>query len=165
LFFYKGNGGFDMYKNITKLFSVVFIVFLISGCAGFNKKKDEKTDNTVARSVDAEDPYAAEKLKFDDIPIPEKFVINLKESFVFRNDYTRVGIVKYEGPGDINTITAFFKKQMPLFNWELINSIEYRKSIISFLKQSQSCVIIVEQLGAFGGSVTFTIASGPRNNG
>lgn len=100
-------------------------------------------------------------LRFNDVPIPEGFKLQNKESFVFKTGDIIVGSVKYRGRGDVIGITDFFKKQMPLFDWEVVNSVEYVRSVLTFSKPRQNCVIIVEPFK--GKLISFTIATGPKN--
>jgi hypothetical protein len=156
--------------NFSSFFCFLVISFFLSsvtGCAIASSSRQPKVigggEMQVASGYSQNDldGESSEGLRFDDIPIPSGFKLDLKESFVFKNDLTRVGIIKYVGKGNINSVTSFYKKQMPLFNWETINSIEFFKSILSFTKETQTCVVIIEQFGAR--KVMFTIASGPKN--
>ncbi len=163
--------------KIERYFVVFFLgvyVLFFSGCALTGGERSSRRDSRGADSSsmsqidpgedrpNAEYDKMADILKFEDIPIPAGFALEMKDSFIFRNDALRVGIVKYIGRGDISVVTSFFKRQMPLFNWELINSIEYYKSILTLRKDSQACVIIVETIG---NRVEITIASCPNTKG
>ncbi|MBU0650639.1 hypothetical protein KKC59_01865 [bacterium] len=161
----------------TKLFKLLvccFCLVFLFGCAtgGSGEKRSSRSYDTYEEQgyrsgsrdmSDENDPnykQIAQNLKFEDIPVPVNYELDLEGSFIFKNDFIRVGICKYLGKGTVTSATNFFKQQMPLFNWELVNSIEYFKSILTFTKEDQSCVVIIE---AFKGQVTITIASGPKN--
>lgn len=38
----------------------------------------------------------------------------------------------------------FYKEQMPLYNWQLINLIEYGKKQLNYEKVAQSCIITID---------------------
>ena len=62
----------------------------------------------------------------------------------FQNDYSRFAFLKYKGKGNPDRLVLFFKEQMPLYNWELLNLIEYGTKVMSFEKADENCVITIE---------------------
>lgn len=100
----------------------------------------------------------AMNLKFEDIPIPSGFKLDYNDSFMFNNDFSRVGILRYIGRTDVNSLITFFKTQMPMYNWKVVNMMEYRRVILNFEKETQTCTLIIEPSG---GRMVITIASGP----
>lgn len=136
---------------------------LLSGCLsmqsrrslGFEKKHGS---NRYMKSVGLESSERSVQLKFKDIPIPSVFRIDSGESFVFHNGVTQVGILRYVGKTEMSALTDFFKSQMPMYNWEFLNAIEYKRTILNFEKESQTCTLILEPLG---GRIVITVASGP----
>ena len=146
-------------KKAKKLAALMGILLLIAGCAGRNTK--EESSMQLLHEAELIQEEAALNLKFEDIPVPSGFKLDTKASFVFKNDFIQAGIVKYIGRGDITKATMFYKKQMPLFDWELISAIEYRNSILIYGKDTQSSVVIIEP--ASTGKLAITVASGPKN--
>ncbi len=156
----------------TKVFSLCLLCCLVlnvCGCASSGRNRRSRDDRYEVEYSESSMPEEKKdinidpsNLKFEDIPIPKNFKIDIDDSFVFKNDFLRVGIVRYssKGKGDITTVTNFFKKQMPMYDWEIISSIEYFKSILTFSKDDQSSVVIIEPVG---GKIAFTIASAPQN--
>ena len=97
-------------------------------------------------------------LKFEDIPVPSGCKLSSKDSFVFSNGDSKVGILRYTGKLSSEAVTSFFINQMPMYNWEMINVIEFKTVILNFEKETQTCTIIVDPSGS---KSYITIASGP----
>lgn len=155
-----------MIRNAMSCIVVAGAVFLTSGCLTMepNRQGGEKGSYMSNLYVKQSREDAAEmsvNLQFEDIPVPSGFKLDFDESFVFKNGITRVGITRYIGNTDLPSLTSFFKSQMPMYNWELVNSIEYKRTIINFAKEDQTCTLILEYVGKMGGKVFLTIASGP----
>ena len=86
-------------------------------------------------------------------------IIN-NESFVFQNDRMRVGLLKYAGSPDANRVVAFYKEQMPMYNWDLINVIEYGERVMNFDRADQTCIITIQPLST---RTVIAIAVAPKS--
>jgi hypothetical protein len=125
----------NIFKNITLI--VIIVMFgAISGCATMS--------GGGASSSAGQASSMAKILKFDDVPAPGGFRLLDKESFTFQNDQMRVGLLKYAGMPDANKVVAFYKEQMPMYNWDLINVIEYGQRVMNFERADQTCIITIE---------------------
>ncbi|MDD5644654.1 MAG: hypothetical protein PHO00_04320 [bacterium] len=80
-------------------------------------------------------------LKFDDVPVPAGFQLNVKESFAFQNNTMRVGVLLYKGKALPQDVISFYKEQMPLYNWKILNVIEYDNIQMLFEKSDETCVV------------------------
>ncbi len=146
-----------MRKNKFLVVSFSFLILvLLYGCAttseGYFYGEKEKT---IQNSLDV-----ASILRFDDVPVPLGFKTLESESFAFQNDVTRVALLKYAGSRTPDQVVAFFKEQMPMYNWNPINIIEYEKRILNYEKDSESCIVSVES--RMRGSI-ITIAVSPKS--
>ncbi len=99
-------------------------------------------------------------LRFDDVPIPIGFRTIDKESFAFRNDVTRVALLKYVGGKNADQVVAFYKEQMPMYNWNAINIIEYERRILNYEREGESCIVTIESQGR---KSVVTIAISPKS--
>lgn len=123
--------------NKLYIFILLAIIYLIPGCA---TEGSHRTADTLApRTLEV-----ATILKFEDVPVPAGFKIIPAESFVFDNDITRLGILKYSASPDAATIVRFYREQMPLYNWRFINLIECNMRIMNFDREDQTCTILIE---------------------
>ncbi|MFC1508601.1 hypothetical protein ACFL60_02815 [Candidatus Omnitrophota bacterium] len=89
----------------------------------------------------------AAMLRFDDVPVPSGFKVLEGESFAFQNDVTRVALLRYVGGKPIDQVVLFYKDQMPMYNWNPINIIEYERRVLNYEKDNESCIVTVESKG------------------
>ncbi len=138
-----------------KLLSVLLVCcFAICGCASTLGNKQDNTVNSALLK-----PQTA--LKFSDIPIPVGFKAIIQDSYSFESSGIRVGILKYQGKADIEQVVNFYKEQMPMYNWNLLNVVEYGSRLLNFDRDSETCIVSLEPKGKY---VVSTISIGPRSN-
>ncbi len=112
------------------------------------------------RSSDATQIPALETatlLKFADIPVPAGFVFIPEESYAFQSTNFRAGLLKYRGKAIGDQLVVFFKDQMPMYNWQLINIVEYGRRMLNFEKEGETCVINIDLIGSRS-DITLSIA-------
>ena len=85
----------------------------------------------------------ATSYRFDDIPLPSGMTLNRKESFIYETGATRTGLLVYEGKGEIDALAAFFKQQMPNYQWRLVSNFEVHNVMLSFIKEGWTSVIYI----------------------
>ena len=119
-----------VYQRFTSL-TVIFLI-LLSGCA--TTGGSQANDKLVGTNY----------MKFEDVPVPEGFKPVIKESFTFQNDYSRIGVLKYRGKARTDKVVDFYREQMALYGWNLINIVEYERRILNYDKPKESCIITVE---------------------
>ena len=143
--------------SLKTLFLVPFFLFLflIAGCVTLPKSESTGSaeQNKVSLSV-------APILKFDDIPVPVGFRILDKESFAFQNDKSRVALLKYYGGQNAEQVLAFYKEQMAMSNWDIVNIIEYDRKVLNYENSDESCIITIQPEG---GKSRVTIALSPKS--
>ena len=141
-----------MRKNILVLMFSCSYVLMLWGCAGVSKKDAPSKEEALL------EPQAT--LKFNDIPTPTGFRFLSEESYTFESSGVRVGLLKYQGKADIEQVVNFYKNQMPLYNWNLLNAIEYGQRLLNFDREQESCII---NLSAKGKNISITISLGPKS--
>lgn len=130
--------------------AVIMAAMLVAGCATTQRRHSSTEEAPRALNV-------AMALKFEDVPIPSGFRAVANESFTFQNDVLRVGILRYTGGASAEHVVDFYKDQMPLYNWRFQNILEYDRRIMSFDREDQTCIIVIEPSN-FNTSVTLTVA-------
>ncbi len=83
--------------------------------------------------------------RFSDVPIPPDFVRDSAASFIFETPTLKAGIVVYRGGADVDSVVEFFKAEMPLHGWSLINSFEHQEVRLNFEKPGWSCTVRVNR--------------------
>ncbi len=123
---------------MKKLILFVLPLF-IAGCASLSYYSPPGNESP----VEEEGIKKAIKQKFDDIPVPEKMVLDTQNSFIFDNGKIRLANLKYSTRLAPEDVIAYFKKQLPLQGWELINMVEYGISRLSFANENESLEIAI----------------------
>ena len=138
-------------QNKFGLIAVICFVSLslLAGCAGL-----EKRDTTNPSLLE---PQAM--VKFTDMPVPAGFRFLPKSSYSFETHGVRVGMLKYQGKANPDQIVAFYKEQMAMYNWNLLNIIEYGERQLNFDRDTETCVITLSPRGS---STLISIALGPK---
>ncbi len=141
-----------MQNKLVIAVSICLLVFpLLAGCAGLEKK-----DNINPALLE---PQAT--VKFTDVPVPMGFKFLPKSSYSFENQGVRMGMLRYQGRANPEQVVAFYKEQMAMYNWNLLNIIEYGERQLNFERDTETCVITLAPKGM--GSLLVSIALGPKS--
>ena len=137
------------FAKIIFLFSFIFVFF---GCASLTGR-----DDSLSKTPGILEPSAT--LKFNDVPVPSGFKILPQNSYSFESSGIRVGVLKYQGKANPDQVVNFYKEQMPMYNWDLLNIVEYGERLMNFDRENETCIV---SLLAKGNSVTITVSVGPK---
>lgn len=141
--------------KLAKRFSLISACCLLTGtligCSTFS-------DNTKSENTGILEPQSI--LKFSDVPVPIGLKSLPKESYSFESSGVRVGILKYQGQANAEQIINFYKEQMAMYNWSLVNIIEYGQRLINFERENESCIITLDSKG---NNIILTISLGPKS--
>jgi hypothetical protein len=137
-----------------KIVYVVFFCFcaiFLWGCA----ELPQKSQNTINPAL--LEPQAV--AKFSDVPVPVGFKPVPQESYSFESGGVRVGLLKYQGKASVDQVVNFYKEQMAMNDWNLINIIEYGQRLMNFEREAETCSI---GLIPKGSSTVITLSIGPK---
>ena len=137
-------------KKVLLLVFLCFCAFALFGCATTSGKDTSKESALL-------EPQAT--LKFPDVPIPAGFKAIVEKSYSFETQGVRVGVLRYQGKANPDQIVSFYKEQMPMYNWNLLNIVEYGNRLMNFDRENETCII---DLAAKGNNIIITISLGPR---
>jgi hypothetical protein len=138
---------------VIKTLGITFLCFCILACFGCNTSPDPQYP---ASSLEPQSTY-----KFSDIPVPVGLKPMPQSSYSFQSAGVRVGVLQYRGKGNAEQVIAFYREQMPMYNWSLINVTEYGQRILNFERESESCIITLQPKGS---SITVIISLGPKSS-
>ncbi len=102
-------------------------------------------------------------LKFSDLPIPAGLKPLPQTSYSFENAGVRVAVLKYQGRANIDQLINFYKEQLPLYNWNLVNIIEYGQRLLNFERENETCIITLQVAGFWNEDVLVTVSLGPKS--
>ena len=145
-------------KFMSKLFFLSVVCCILTtalmGCSTFS-------DNTNAKSASpgALEPQAI--LKFNDVPIPVGLKSLPAQSYSFESSGVRVGVLKYRGKNNPDQVVNFYKEQMPMYNWNLVNIVEYGQRLMNFERENETCIITLQSIG--WGYTMLTVSLGPKS--
>jgi len=125
-----------------------YFLMTASGCATLPSSNPDK----------ALEPAAA--LRFADIPVPAGFKLIPNQSYSFENAGVRVALLKYKGRGTLDQLLNFYKEQMSLSRWNLLNISEFGQRLLNFERDNETCIVTMES--RFGGTF-ITVSVGPKS--
>ncbi len=123
----------------------------LSGCAPMIKKARSTTRPQIL------EPQLS--MLFNDIPLPSGFKLLDKQSYSFQSGNVRTAILKYSGRASAEKVFNFFQQQMLIYNWDLINAVEYGTRLLNFEREKENCIITIEPKRF---NTVITISLGPK---
>jgi hypothetical protein len=100
-------------------------------------------------------------LKFTDVPVPVGLKSLPEQSYSFESSGVRVGVLKYQGKNNPDQIINFYKEQMPMYNWNLVNIVEYGQRLMNFERENETCIVTLQPM-SWGNSLLI-ISLGPKS--
>ncbi|MFC1658825.1 hypothetical protein ACFL1D_05530 [Candidatus Omnitrophota bacterium] len=119
-------------RSLALFLSSLVLAFILSGCV---------TMPTGQSAVEDLQPSAS--LGVNDVPVPAGFTILEDKSFISQNAGMRAGILRYTGVADAENVVSFYKNQMPVHNWVLLNILEYGEQMLNFERENEICLITI----------------------
>jgi len=136
-----------MKRTLVFLSLVMISVILFSGCSGVQKR--ESTGFLEPQTL----------FKFSDIPTPTGFKLIEEDSYIFETSGLRVFFLKYTGKAEIDKVVSFYRDQMSMYDWHLLNVVEYGDRMLNFDRPKETCIVRIMPEGR---NVIVTIAVGPK---
>lgn len=138
-----------------KLYLVILVSLLLTltGCTSLFNKNSQKPGEPLKSQV---------ALKFQDIPVPAGFRLLQQDSYSFESSSLRACVLRYRGPASVERVINFYKEQMPMYSWTLLNIMEYGDCVMNFERESESCIINITPKGS---ASLISISMGPKSQG
>ncbi len=130
---------------------LAYFILVLAGCA-MDMQSEKATINTALLEPQA-------NLKVSDAPVPAGFKLIPQESYSFEAAGVRVSLLKYQGKANIDQVVSFYREQMAMYNWNLLNVVEYGQRLLNFDRETETCIV---SLTPKGSSVIITISIGPK---
>jgi hypothetical protein len=118
----------------------IVIVLLLLGVYGCKNLLSYRTVRE--REPEVKQPIST-SYRFEDIPLPPGMTFNRKESFLYETRATKTGLLIYEGRGEMEKLSNFFKQQMPKYEWRLVSNFELHNVMLTFIKEGWSSIIYI----------------------
>ncbi len=120
---------------------------VLNGCASLSRNQDKPLE-------------PANSLRFSDVPVPAGFKLLPQMSYSFENNGVRVALLKYKGGGSPDQVLNFYKEQMSIARWDLINISEFGQRLLNYERDGESCIVTIQPLTA---SIMVSVAIGPKS--
>ena len=146
--------------GLLKFFLIPILLCFLAGCATTKDRSSSEFEQGEAYATTT--LAVSAKLRFSDLPVPAGFKLIKDKSFVFQTEQTRVALLKYSGRAKLEDLVEFYREQMLLYNWQLLNVVEYGRSVLNFERAEQSCIVTME---ATGMKQIITISVAPKSKG
>ncbi len=144
-------------KSFMKLFFLPATLYILtSALLGCSTLQD--SSNTKSGNLGSLEPQTI--MKFSDIPVPVGLKSLPQQSYSFESSGVRVGVLKYQGKNNPDQVVNFYKEQMSMYSWNLVNIVEYGQRILNFERENETCIITLEPKGS---TIILTISLGPRS--
>ncbi|MBI3269147.1 MAG: hypothetical protein HYZ53_08990 [Planctomycetes bacterium] len=121
-------------------------LLLAPGCKNAADKVNKSVADAKATFKPAEppDPKFLPLANFDDIPIPNNFLVDRKTSFTYVHGTLRVVDLHMSGLTRAEDIARFFESQLEAHGWTVQNRLgETYQRRLDFKKDQESCSVIV----------------------
>jgi hypothetical protein len=109
-------------------------IFNLSGCVSMQGGRSLKPQRLEPSAI----------IRFSDVPVPVGFKLISDRSFILESGGVRAGVLRYTGKANIEDVIRFYKRQMPIYNWALLNVLEYGEHMLNFERENESCLITIE---------------------
>lgn len=133
-------------NKIISLSGVLLFIFLI-GCAGLTPQLKPEEEGVF---IDKKPGVITEQTstryyRFKDVPAPDNFKLDEAKSFVYETPSLKAGILLYTGTGKRADVVNFYKDEMPLYGWKLVNIFEHQGVDMIFDKEGWNCRINISK--------------------
>ena len=96
--------------------------------------------------------------QFNDIPIPEKATMDLKQTLLLGGSSAWIGRLVFSTPYSLNSMFDFYMSEMPKFGWKEVTVVRSKISVMTFTNKSRIATIQLEQDLVNGSIVSFTVS-------
>ncbi len=129
----------------------LFLLFSIAACTQTELLSPTKSAATPAGQLQQFQPVS-------DVPIPKDAALDAERSLILSstNDWTGRLVMTTSIP--TTEAFAFYKSEMPLFEWDPIMSVQSAISVLNFTRAGRAATVQLERRALGGTLVTVTVA-------
>ena len=128
--------------------------FLISGCA--------TTDNLGDLSKRFDDIKKIETLFFNQMPLPKDARISPEKSLILGEGDNWAGRIELSSSMESLEASAFFAREYPKYNWQLISSTKAKLSILVFTSSTRTLTLEITEGGPLAAKSMIVITVAPK---
>ncbi len=125
------------------------LMIAMAGCAN---------TESMDRNADDANGLSPSFAQFNDIPIPEKATMDLKQTLLLGGSSSWIGRLVFSTPYSLNSMFDFYMSEMPKFGWKEVTVVRSKISVMTFTNKSRIATIQLEQDLVNGSVVSFTVS-------
>jgi len=138
---------------MKKLLSLITF-FVISGCA--------TTDNLGDLSKRFDDIKKIETLFFNQMPLPKDARISPEKSLILGEGDNWAGRIELSSSMESLEASAFFVREYPKYNWQLISSTKAKLSILVFTSSTRTLTLEITEGGPLAAKSMIVMTVAPK---
>ena len=139
--------------HMKKLLSLITF-FVISGCA--------TTDNLGDLSKRFDDIKKIETLFFNQMPLPKDARISPEKSLILGEGDNWAGRIELSSSMESLEASAFFVREYPKYNWQLISSTKAKLSILVFTSSTRTLTLEITEGGPLAAKSMIVMTVAPK---
>ncbi|MBE17414.1 MAG: hypothetical protein CMH79_01510 [Nitrospinae bacterium] len=119
---------------INKLIGILLILLLsisMMSCQIFRLSAENDSD----KKAEFREKLNKTNYRLKDIPVPRKFKLITKKSFLFESTGTRAGNLVYVGEDNYVNVINFYKDNMHSYGWSMVRTFEQKSTLMTFQKK------------------------------
>jgi len=126
-------------KRILAAAMTVAATGFLAGCGG------PETTQPFPRVAQGE-VVLRQNVQFEDVPVPRNFRLDRTRSHSFESSRFREGEFRYEGPESVVNAVAFYRGEMELDGWRLVDeTIRSGRATLVFAKGAERAEVFLEE--------------------
>ncbi|MBO89100.1 MAG: hypothetical protein CMP14_06220 [Rickettsiales bacterium] len=137
--------------KIKMVFSATVVIVLLGACAQNEPLSATQSNSAASLKTEIFRPVS-------DVPIPKDAALNAERSLILSDRDEWTGRLVMYSSITATEAYAFYKTQMPLFDWTPIMSIQSETSVLTFSRTERAATIQIERRALGGSSITVTVA-------
>lgn len=132
-----------------KKFLITLLLVALTGCIN---------SESMNRNADDGSGLSPSFAQFNDIPIPEKSTMDLKQTLLLGGSASWIGRLVFSAPYTLNGMFDFYMSEMPKFGWKEVTVVRSKVSVMTFTNKNRIATIQLEQDMVNGSIVSFTVS-------
>ena len=149
------------FRFVAMLLGTTILFCSCANLSGQNAPESGDADLRSMGSATDEDQSAEVSYRFTDVPVPSKFKLDRRKSFIYEAGSFKAGIITYTGWSKLDALVDFYKKEMPDFEWKMISIFEHNDITLVYSKEGWNCTVNLSSANLGGSRITIKI--GPIN--
>ena len=144
--------------TINKLLGILLLFCLSTStmsCQIFSSNETKEFE----KKAEFQEKLNKKNYRLKDIPVPRKFKLNTKKSFLFESTNTRAGNLVYIGERNYVNVINFYKDNMHSYGWSMVRTFEQKSTLMTFHKKGWISHIHIQPLDSL---VEIIISIGPH---